>query len=126
MDRPVGWPEQARSEPGPPSNLLALRSPTVLQGLNAWRNYLVHGDEKARTALRAALKAQGHGDFADDAEVISLLSSDYAATVIERAEAAFILAVHHTGVQAPFPRGAWISPSEGAARHRSERLRHGA
>ena len=80
--------------------------------LNAWRNYLVHGDERARKTLLATLTAQGCGDFTDDAEVISILDSDYAATVIERAEAAFSWTARQTGIQAPFVCGAWVSPWE--------------
>lgn len=80
--------------------------------LSAWRNYLLHGDEMARKTLLNALKVRGKGDVADEAEVISILDSDCADTIITRADAAFRSAAHQTGVQRPFTKGAWIDPSD--------------
>jgi hypothetical protein len=80
--------------------------------VNAWRNYLLHGDEKARSALLRALTAQGRRNLTDEAEVIGILDSDYAAAIITRADAAFRWAAQQTGSQPPFTRGAWIGTCE--------------
>ncbi|MGW6202215.1 hypothetical protein ACWF9B_00960 [Streptomyces sp. NPDC055089] len=77
--------------------------------LDAWRNYLLHGDKKARTSLRRALEAQGTTDLTNETD---LLDSAYAASVMDRAEAAFRWAEEHTGIQAPFLDAAWIAFDE--------------
>ena len=80
--------------------------------LNAWRNYLLHGDHRARAALTVALKAQGRDEITDDAEALHILGSHYAATIIERAGTAFGWAAQRTGIQPPFQASSWISPDE--------------
>ncbi|NJP25386.1 hypothetical protein FLW53_14535 [Microbispora sp. SCL1-1] len=77
--------------------------------LNAWRNYLLHGDEKARKALHEALEAQGRTDLASE---IDILDSAYATSVMTRVESAFRWAEQHSGVQAPFLNGAWVALDE--------------
>jgi hypothetical protein len=77
--------------------------------LDAWRNYLLHGDDRARESLRRALENQERTYTENE---IELLDSAYAASVVERAEAAFRWAQNATGVAAPFVDGAWVAPDE--------------
>ncbi|MCH0561503.1 hypothetical protein [Streptomyces sp. MUM 16J] len=77
--------------------------------LDAWRNYLLHGDEKARKSLHQALKAQDGTDLTNETD---LLDGAYAASVMDRAEAAFRWAEQQTGIQAPFLDGAWVAFDE--------------
>ncbi|WP_146610474.1 MULTISPECIES: hypothetical protein [unclassified Streptomyces] len=77
--------------------------------LDAWRNYLLHGDERSRKSLRQALEAQGRTDLTNETD---LLDSAYAALVMDRAEAAFRWAEQQTGIQAPFLDGAWAAFEE--------------
>ncbi|QIY68931.1 hypothetical protein HEP84_06675 [Streptomyces sp. RLB1-33] len=77
--------------------------------LDAWRNYLLHGDEKARKSLHQALEAQGRTDLTNETD---LLDSTYAASVMGRAEAAFRWAEQQKGIQAPFLDGAWVAFDE--------------
>jgi hypothetical protein len=78
--------------------------------LNAWRNYLVHGDEKAYNVLRSALMMSGNGEPGDARDVIDRLDSGLASAVIQRARSAFTWAAGQTGINAP--SASWLSPTE--------------
>ncbi|MDP5315295.1 hypothetical protein [Streptomyces poriferorum] len=77
--------------------------------LDAWRNYLLHSDEKSRNSLRRALEVQGHTDISTE---VDLLDGAYAVSVMEKTEAACRWAEPRIGVPAPFSHGAWVETDE--------------
>ncbi|WP_370102577.1 hypothetical protein [Streptacidiphilus sp. MAP12-20] len=77
--------------------------------LDAWRNFLVHGDSRAMEALKSALENQGRQS---PGHPVELLDSSYAASIVERAEAAFGWAQGATGITAPSGAGAWVAFDE--------------
>jgi len=78
--------------------------------LKAWRNYLVHGDEKAYNALRSELTMSVNDEPGDAREVIDRLDSGLASGIVQRARAAFTWAAGQTGINAP--SASWLSPTE--------------
>ncbi|MGC5006681.1 hypothetical protein [Streptomyces sp. DT203] len=83
---------------------------TFFNKLDAWRNYLLHSDEKSRESLRRALEGQGHTDQVSE---INLLDSAYAVSTMDKTEAACRWAEALTGIPASFLLGAWVATDEG-------------
>ncbi|MEE1743225.1 hypothetical protein ACFYNF_18970 [Streptomyces sp. NPDC006641] len=77
--------------------------------LDAWRNFLLHGDEKARESLHKALASQG---LAGQAVEVELFDGVYALNVMDRVDAACRWAEARTGISAPAVRGAWVAADE--------------
>ncbi|WP_328900627.1 hypothetical protein OHR86_12415 [Streptomyces sp. NBC_00441] len=77
--------------------------------LDAWRNFLLHGDAKARESLRKALSAQ---QLSVQAAEVELLDCAYALNVMDRVDAACRWAEERTGIPAPAARGAWVAADE--------------
>ncbi|WP_162602874.1 hypothetical protein [Streptomyces sp. CS090A] len=77
--------------------------------LDAWRNFLLHGDERSRESLHKAIAARGSTQPGGE---VDLLTAAYASTVMAKVEAACRWAQEKTGIPAPATQGAWVSPDE--------------
>lgn len=81
-----------------------------LSEIGAWRNYLLHADDRARDRLHGLLAS--NGNLSESTSPPDLLTADFAEATLQKADELFRWAQDRTGTQAPFLDSAWVALDE--------------